>query len=211
MNIEYPYKDPACEEAARPDPATLTQKQKGEETRRRSWEKRMEQKRLAAQAEEEVKQKQHMADERFMSEAIRQAHKAGALGDVPIGCVLVHEGRIIARGYNRRNADKSVLSHAEITSIKKACKKLGDWRLETCTMYVTLEPCPMCAGAIVQSRIPRVVIGCMNPKAGCAGSVLDMLHETGFNHQAETVTGVLEEKCSLLMKEFFHKLRRERQ
>lgn len=191
--------------------AVLTQKQKGEETRRRRWEKRMEQKRLAAQAEEAGKQAQQREDGKFMAEAIRQAHKAGAVGDVPIGCVIVHEGQIIARGCNRRNADKSVLSHAEITSIKKACKKLGDWRLEQCTMYVTLEPCPMCAGAIVQARIPRVVMGCMNPKAGCAGSVLDLLHETGFNHQVETVTGVMEAACSALMKDFFEKLRKQRQ
>lgn len=191
--------------------AVLTQKQKGEETRRRRWEKRMEQKRLSAQAEEAGKQAQQREDEKFMAEAIRQAHKAGAVGDVPIGCVIVHEGQIIARGCNRRNADKSVLSHAEITSIKKACKKLGDWRLEQCTMYVTLEPCPMCAGAIVQARIPRVVMGCMNPKAGCAGSVLDLLHETGFNHQVETVTGVMEAACSALMKDFFEKLRKQRQ
>lgn len=191
--------------------AVLTQKQKGEETRRRRWEKRMEQKRLSAQAEEAGKQAQQREDGKFMAEAIRQAHKAGAVGDVPIGCVIVHEGRIIARGCNRRNADKSVLSHAEITSIKKACKKLGDWRLEQCTMYVTLEPCPMCAGAIVQARIPRVVMGCMNPRAGCAGSVLDLLHETGFNHQVETVTGVMEAACSALMKDFFEKLRKQRQ
>ena len=145
--------------------------------------------------------------ERYMKEAIRQAKKARALEEVPIGCVIVCNGQIIARGYNRRNADKTVLSHAEVTSIKKACKKEGDWRLEDCTLYVTLEPCPMCAGAIVQARIPRVVMGCMNPKAGCAGSVLDMLHEEGFNHQAETESGVLGEECSTMMKNFFKKLR----
>ena len=143
-----------------------------------------------------------------MREALRQAQKAAAIGDVPIGCVIVRGDKIIARGYNRRNADKSVLSHAEITSIRKACKQMGDWRLEDCTMYVTLEPCPMCAGAIVQARIPRVVIGCMNPKAGCAGSVLDMLHETGFNHQVDTEIGILEEECSRLLKDFFRKLRK---
>lgn len=201
---------PPCEKTDCQSAPPLTQQQKGEETRRRRWEKRMELKRLKALAEEAEKQNQRREDESFMAEAIRQAKKAGAVQDVPIGCVIVHEGQIIARGYNRRNADKSVLSHAEITSIKKACKKLGDWRLEECTMYVTLEPCPMCAGAIVQARIPRVVIGCMNPKAGCAGSVLDMLHETGFNHQAETVTGVMEEECAGLMKDFFQKLRKQR-
>ena len=146
-------------------------------------------------------------DERYMKEAIRQAKKASALGEVPIGCAIVYEDKIIARGYNRRMVDKNVLSHAEIIAIRKACKKMGDWRLENCTMYVTLEPCPMCAGAIVQARIPTVVIGCMNPKAGCAGSVLDMLHEDGFNHQVDTRIGVLEEECSRMMKDFFKALR----
>ena len=146
-------------------------------------------------------------DERYMKEAVRQAKKAALLGDVPIGCVIVYEGKIIARGYSRRMADKSTLAHAEIIAIKKACKKLGDWRLEGCAMYITLEPCPMCAGAIVQARIPRVVIGCMNPKAGCAGSVLDLLHEEGFNHQVQVEQGVLEEACSQMMKDFFRELR----
>ena len=146
-------------------------------------------------------------DEKYMRQAIRQAKKAEALGEVPIGCVIEQEGKIIARGYNRRMTDHSALAHAEIIAIKKACKKIGDWRLEDCTLYVTLEPCPMCAGAIVQARIPRVVMGCMNPKAGCAGSVLDMLHEEGFNHQAETESGVLGEECSTMMKNFFKKLR----
>ena len=146
-------------------------------------------------------------DEKYMRTAIKQAEKAGAIGEVPIGCVIVYEDKIIARGYNRRTVDKNVLSHAEINAIRKACRKVGDWRLEGCTMYVTLEPCPMCAGAIVQARIPRVVIGCMNAKAGCAGSVLDMLHEEGFNHQVETETGVLGEECSQMMKDFFRELR----
>jgi tRNA(adenine34) deaminase len=146
-------------------------------------------------------------DEKYMRTAIKQAEKAGAIGEVPIGCVIVYEDKIIARGYNRRTVDKNVLSHAEINAIRKACRKMGDWRLEGCTMYVTLEPCPMCAGAIVQARIPRVVIGCMNAKAGCAGSVLDMLHEEGFNHQVETETGVLGEECSQMMKDFFRELR----
>lgn len=100
-------------------------------------------------------------DEKYMKEAIRQAKKAYALDETPIGCVIVHEGKIIGRGYNRRNTDKSPLAHAEIAAIRKASKKLGDWRLEECTLYVTLEPCQMCAGAIIQSRIPRVVVGCM--------------------------------------------------
>ena len=150
------------------------------------------------------------ADEKYMRAAIGQARKAGAIGEVPIGCVIVYEDKIIARGYNRRTIDKNVLSHAEIIAIKIACKKMGDWRLEGCTMYVTLEPCPMCAGAIVQARIPKVVIGCMNPKAGCAGSVLDLLHEDGFNHQVEMENGVLEEECSRLMKDFFKALREKK-
>lgn len=146
-------------------------------------------------------------EERYMKEAIRQAKKAAAIGEVPIGCVIEYQGEIIGRGYNRRMADHTVLAHAEIIAIRKACKKMGDWRLEGCTMYITLEPCPMCAGAIVQARIPKVVIGSMNPKAGCAGSVLDMLHEEGFNHQVETTIGVLGENCSAMLSEFFRDLR----
>ena len=144
-----------------------------------------------------------------MKEAIRQAKKAEALEEVPIGCVIVHEGKIIARGYNRRNTDKNTLSHAELNAIRKASKKLGDWRLEGCTMYVTLEPCQMCSGAIVQARIPRVVVGCMNPKAGCAGSILNLLQVEAFNHQAELTTGILEEECSQMMKSFFKELRKK--
>ena len=142
-----------------------------------------------------------------MREALRQAKKAYRLMEVPIGCVIVHDGEIIARGYNRRNTDKSTLSHAELNAIRKAAKKLGDWRIEECTMYVTLEPCPMCAGAIVQARIPRCVIGCMNPKAGCAGSVMNLLQTDGFNHQTDITTGVLEEECSGMLKQFFRELR----
>ncbi len=145
--------------------------------------------------------------EKYMKAAIREAKKAWALGEVPIGCVIEYEGAIIGRGYNRRMTDKSALAHAEIIAIRKACKKMGDWRLEGCTMYVTLEPCPMCAGAIVQARIPKVSMGCMNAKAGCAGSVLDLLHEPGFNHQVETEVGICGEECSLMLKEFFKELR----
>ena len=150
------------------------------------------------------------ADEKYMKAAIREARKAWTRGEVPIGCVIVHEDRIIGRGYNRRIVDKNVLAHAEITAIRKACRRIGDWRLEDCTMYVTLEPCPMCAGAIVQARIPKVFIGTMNPKAGCAGSVLNLLDEKGFNHQVEMVTGVLGEECSRMLKEFFKELREKR-
>ena len=149
-------------------------------------------------------------DERFMREAIRQARKAGALMEVPIGCVIVYEGKIIARGYNRRNTDKNTISHAELNAIRKASKKLGDWRLEGCTMYVTLEPCQMCAGALMQSRIDRVVIGSMNPKAGCAGSVLNLLEMDGFNHKVEVIRGVLQEECSSMLSDFFKELREKK-
>lgn len=146
-------------------------------------------------------------DEKFMKEAMRQAKKAQALDEVPIGCVIVKGNKIIARGYNRRNTDKNTLSHAELNAIKKASRIEGDWRLEECTMYITLEPCQMCAGAIVQARIPRVVIATMNPKAGCAGSVLNLLQMERFNHQVEVTRGVLEEECSQMLSEFFRRLR----
>ena len=150
------------------------------------------------------------ADEKYMKEAIRQARKAYALGEVPIGCVIVCGDKIIARGYNRRNTDKNTLSHAELNGIRKASRKLGDWRLEGCTLYVTLEPCQMCAGAIVQARIDRVVIGAMNPKAGCAGSVLNLLEMDGFNHKVQVTRGILEEECSTMLSDFFKKLREEK-
>ena len=148
--------------------------------------------------------------ERFMKEAIRQAKKARALEEVPIGCVIVYQDKIIARGYNRRTIDKNTLSHAELKAIRKASKKLGDWRLEGCTMYVTLEPCQMCSGALVQSRIDEVVIGCMNPKAGCAGSVMNLLQIEGFNHQKKITEGVLEEECSEMLSAFFRELREKK-
>lgn len=146
-------------------------------------------------------------DEKFMKQAIKQAKKASALDEVPIGCVIVQNGKIIARGYNRRNTDKNTLAHAEIAAIKKASKKTGDWRLEDCTMYVTLEPCQMCAGAIVQSRMKKVVIASMNAKAGCAGSVLNLLQMKEFNHQVELEIGVLGEECSAMLSDFFKELR----
>ena len=145
-------------------------------------------------------------DEKYMREALKQAKKALALGEVPIGCVIVHDGKIIARGYNRRNTDQSTLSHAEITAIRKAGKILKDWRLEGCTLYVTLEPCQMCAGAIVQARIPRVVMGSMNAKAGCAGSVINLLQMKAFNHQAEIQRDVLREECSAILQDFFREI-----
>ena len=146
-------------------------------------------------------------DEKYMKEALKQAKKAALIDEVPIGCVIVHDDKIIARGYNNRNKLHSTLGHAEISAIKKASKALGDWRLEECTMYVTLEPCPMCAGAIVQARIPKVVIGAMNPKAGCAGSILNMFQIKEFNHQVDSVDGVLQEECQIMMKNFFKELR----
>ena len=145
--------------------------------------------------------------EKYMKAAMTQAKKAYALGEVPIGCVIVHEGKIIGRGYNRRNTDKNTLAHAEITAINKASRKIGDWRLEDCTLYVTLEPCQMCSGAIVQARIPEVVIGCMNPKAGCAGSILNILENDSFNHQVKVTRGVLEQQCSDMLTQFFKELR----
>ena len=151
-----------------------------------------------------------MEHEKYMREAIRQAKKAEALGEVPIGCVIVCGDKIIARGYNRRNTDKNTLSHAELNAIRRASKKLGDWRLEGCTLYVTLEPCQMCAGAIVQARVDRVVIGSMNPKAGCAGSILNLLQIQQFNHQVEIVRGVLEEECSSMLSCFFRELREQK-
>ncbi len=160
------------------------------------------------------------ADERYMRMALLQARKAEKIEETPIGCIIVrtkdysgnpiNPPQVIARGYNRRNTDKSTLAHAEIMAIRKAAKVLGDWRLEGCTMYVTLEPCPMCAGALLQSRIDRVVIGAMNPKAGCAGSVQNLLNDSRFNHQAELVSGVLGEECGKMMSSFFAKLRRSK-
>lgn len=146
----------------------------------------------------------------FMKEALKQAKKAGKIGEVPIGCVIVQDDKIIARGYNRRNTDKTTLAHAELLAIKKASKAVGDWRLEDCTLYVTLEPCQMCAGAIVQARMKRVVAGAMNPKAGCAGSILNLLQVERFNHQVEFTHGVLGEECSALLQTFFKELRKRK-
>ena len=175
----------------------------GKSPQQRQLEKEKKEELLRKEQEE-----QHELDEYYMKEAMKQAKKAAKLGEVPIGCVIVYENRIIGRGYNRRNTDKSTLSHAEITAIKRASRVMGDWRLEKCTLYVTLEPCQMCSGAIVQARIPRVVMGCRNPKAGCAGSILNLLQIPAFNHQVEITEGIREEECSLLLKTFFKDLRR---
>lgn len=168
---------------------------------------RLKRKVEAIKEEERKEKEQNTVDSEYMREAVKQAKKAAEIGEVPIGCVIVKDGRIIARGYNRRNKDRSTLSHAEIRAIRKASKVLNDWRLEGCTLYVTLEPCQMCAGAIVQARIPRVVMGCMNPKAGCGGSVLNVLQMKEFNHQVEVKRGVLEKECSEVLSGFFKSLR----
>lgn len=163
---------------------------------------------FAAEIEEKELKILLTEQEKYMKEAIRQAKKASAIGEVPIGCVIVYEGRIIGRGYNRRVADKNTLSHAELNAIRKASKEMGDWRLENCDMYVTLEPCQMCSGAIVQARMRKVYIGCMNPKAGCAGSILNLLQMPEFNHQVELEIGICEEECSRMLTEFFRELRK---
>lgn len=168
-----------------------------------------EEKRLRLEEEaRRAAEQQRKEDEKYMRQALKLARKAAELDEVPIGCVIVHEGKVIARGYNRRNTDKSTLAHAEISAIRKASKKMSDWRLEECTLYVTLEPCQMCAGAIVQARVSRVVIGAMNPKAGCAGSVLNLLEMQEFNHRADVTRGILEEECAQILKEFFSSLRK---
>ncbi len=184
----------------------LTEKQ---QRRRENRLKAKKEKQLRLE-EEAIKaaQEQKKQDEKYMGQALKLAKKAAELDEVPIGCVIVHEGKVIARGYNRRNTDKSTFAHAEIAAIRKASRKLSDWRLEECTMYVTLEPCQMCAGAIVQARIPRVVIGAMNPKAGCAGSIINLLEMKEFNHRVDVTRGILEEECSQALKEFFAGLRK---
>lgn len=184
----------------------LTEKQlKRRENRLRVKEEKLCREEEARQQALILKQK---TDEKFMKQALLQAKKAKELGEVPIGCVIVQDGKVIGRGYNRRNTDKSTLSHAEITAIRKASKKLNDWRLEECTLYVTLEPCQMCAGAIVQARVKEVVIGAMNPKAGCAGSILNLFTMKQFNHQVQTTYGVCEAECSQILKQFFAGLRK---
>lgn len=149
-----------------------------------------------------------MEQEAFMEEALKEARKAFDANEVPIGAVIVREGEIIGRGHNRRNQAKNPLCHAEIDAIHEAAEMVGDWRLEDCVLYVTVEPCPMCAGAIVQARIPKVVFGTRNSKAGCAGSILNILNEPRFNHQVETEEGVLQEECSGLMRLFFQRFRK---
>ncbi|MBR2410057.1 MAG: tRNA adenosine(34) deaminase TadA [Lachnospiraceae bacterium] len=187
-------------------------REKDREAKEKAFLRRQKAKEEKVKKEEQCRFEQQRAQEaediHFMKEAFRQAKKAAKLSEVPIGCVLVRDGKIVARGYNRRNTDKTTLAHAEMAVIRKASRLFGDWRLEECTLYVTLEPCPMCAGAIVQARIPRVVAGCMNPKAGCAGSVLNILDTPGLNHRVKFTKGVLEQECSELLQSFFHELRK---
>lgn len=143
----------------------------------------------------------------FMQEALKEAKKAFEINEVPIGCVIEYNGQIIARGYNQRNFKSNVLYHAEIIAIKNACDFLNDWRLEGATIYVTVEPCAMCAGAILQSRIAKVVFGAFNEKGGCCGSVLNILNQPKFNHKAEIISGILENECKEIMQLFFKNLR----
>lgn len=144
-----------------------------------------------------------------MKKALAQAQLAASKDEVPIGCVIVYKDKILSRAYNQREKKQSSLAHAEILAIEKACKKLGSWRLEDCTLYVTLEPCPMCTGAIVQSRIPRVVFGAYDPKGGCMGSCTNLLEVKGFNHYPTIEGGILQEECASLLKVFFRQKRKK--
>lgn len=149
-------------------------------------------------------------DEKYMVIAMGEAEKARAMGEVPIGAIIVHEDKVIGRGYNIRETTQQTLSHAELLAIQEANEVIGSWRLEDCTLYVTLEPCAMCAGAIVQSRIKRVVYGATDPKAGCAGTLMNLLTEERFNHQVEVTTGILQMECSDMLRDFFKMLRKKR-
>ncbi|GAB6934931.1 tRNA adenosine(34) deaminase TadA [Calditerricola yamamurae] len=144
----------------------------------------------------------------FMREALAEARKAEAIGEVPIGAVIVRNGEVVGRGHNLRETGKDPTLHAEMVAIREAASRLGGWRLLGCTLYVTLEPCPMCAGAIVQARIERVVYGAPDPKAGCAGTLMNLLDEPRFNHQVAVTSGVLAEECAQLLRDFFRRLRR---
>ncbi len=148
----------------------------------------------------------HLDDEFFMREALALANRAADLGEAPIGCVVVRDGEIIGRGYNVREKDGSALGHAELIAIDEACRAVGGWRLCGCDLYVTLEPCPMCAGACINSRIDRVIFGADDPKAGSVGSVIN-LFELPYNHKPEIVRGVLSKECSDVLSAFFLKLR----
>lgn len=151
-----------------------------------------------------------MNDNVYMQLAIEQAENALRMNEVPIGAVIVYKDEVIATGYNIREQSQATLSHAELIAIHQANQNVGSWRLEDCTLYVTLEPCPMCAGAIVQSRIKRVVYGAYDPKAGCAGTLMNLLDDERFNHRVEVTAGVLEQECSELLKDFFKALRKRK-
>ncbi|MEI2357838.1 tRNA adenosine(34) deaminase TadA [Mesobacillus zeae] len=149
-------------------------------------------------------------DEKYMLEAIKEGEKARELGEVPIGAVIVHDGEIISRAHNLRETKQSSIAHAEILALDEACRNLGTWRLEDAELYVTLEPCPMCAGAIMLSRVRRVVYGAADPKGGCAGTFMNLLDDERFNHQSEVVRGVLEEQCGAMLSDFFRELRKRK-
>lgn len=149
-------------------------------------------------------------NEKFMKEALKQAKKAYDIGETPIGAVIVRDGKIIARGYNKRETKKNALLHAEIIAIDKACKKLGGWRLPKCDMYVTLEPCPMCSGAIINSRIENVYFGAYDKKSGCCGSNIDLFKKGLFNHDVSIVGGIMENECSAMLSSFFKELRKQK-
>lgn len=146
-------------------------------------------------------------DIKYMYLAIEEAKKAEKLGEVPIGAIIVHHDEVIARAYNLREATQNATTHAELSAIQEACKALGSWRLENTTLYVTLEPCPMCAGAILQSRIPRVVYGARDPKGGCVHSLYELLNDARFNHEADVTEGVLGDECGQLLTNFFRAIR----
>lgn len=148
-------------------------------------------------------------DEKWMREAIAEAMKAEQIGEVPIGAVIVKDDQVIGRGYNLRETELDPTAHAEMVAIRNACEQLGAWRLLDCTLYVTLEPCPMCAGAIVQSRVKRVVYGTVDPKAGCAGTLMNLLQEPRFNHETELTSGILQQECAALLTQFFRRLRKK--
>ena len=154
--------------------------------------------------------KSGMDHETYMKEALAEAKKAGEIGEVPIGAVIVKDGEVIGRGYNLRETENDPTAHAEMIAIREAAAKTGSWRLNDCTLYVTLEPCPMCAGAIIQARIDTVVYGTEDPKAGCAGTLMNILQDGRFNHQTEMITGVMKEECSTILTSFFKELRRRK-
>jgi tRNA(adenine34) deaminase len=155
----------------------------------------------------EVFEMMSLKDEEYMKEAILEAKKAEAKAEVPIGAIIVLNGEIIARAHNLRECEQNAIAHAELLAIDQACKKTKSWRLENAELYVTLEPCPMCSGAIILSRIKRVIYGATDPKGGCAGTLMNLLQDERFNHKSEITSGVLEKECSLLLSDFFKRIR----